>query len=89
MRWDRLTQRLFPYTQHGAPADIVCVDCGGCGWGPMLEPCVWEKIVPRGQNHRRYFLCQPCMEKRLGRKLVGNDLRDCPMNYLHPLWGKA
>lgn len=62
--------------------DFTCQDCPNDGWGPMLRSEIWNKIVPVG-NHCRYFLCQSCMEQRLGRAIVKGDLRDCPMNQRH------
>lgn len=77
--------RKFPYGTRGPkPPYVICVDCGGDGWGPMLRTSLWNLIAPA--NHNRYFLCENCMESRLLRKLKPGDLRDCPMNYFHPCY---
>lgn len=69
---------------------IVCADCKGNGWGPMLCTEVWKKIEPVEQSPLEYerFLCEVHMRVRLGRELTSDDLRDCPMNYKHPLYRK-
>lgn len=73
----------------------TCCDCWGDGWGPMLRSEVWRKIEPQVQtlyfvrsqpNLYRWgkFLCEPCVEKRLGGPVCSYHLRDCPMNSNHP-----
>jgi len=57
-------------------------DTRGCqnhGYGPMLRTIVWKQHF-RGVS----FACEPCMVRRLGRPLNRNDLRNCPMNLIHP-----
>lgn len=54
--------------------------CMNEGWGPMLTTKVWKQIA----KPKEIFLCEPCVRKRLGRPIVGSDLRDCPMNHDHP-----
>lgn len=79
----------FPHGTHGPKPDyLICHGCGEDGWGPMLLSKIWNSIVKPADNHCRYFLCQVCMEKRLGRRLKLGDLRDCPVNYHHPLYVK-
>lgn len=73
----------FPYGPSQAPPDIKCNGCGGNGWGPMLRAIVWRKVCHPSMGGLGFFLCEPCIEKRLGRPLLGTDLRDCPMNRLH------
>lgn len=77
----------FPFGNQNLRPDIdfTCQDCTNDGWGPMLTTAVWNKVVPVG-NHCRFFLCQSCMELRLGRRLRQGDLRDCPMNMCHPCY---
>lgn len=54
----------------------------------MLRTSLWELIKPRDSKIpvRDQLMCQPCMERRLGRKLKKGDLRDCPMNEHHRLY---
>lgn len=65
----------------------ACQLCMNEGWGPMLTTELWRKIEPGplhpSQPSCRIFLCEDCMEHKLGRKITGGDLRDCPMNYSH------
>lgn len=65
-------------------SDIICYDCGGHGWGPMLIDAVWMRIVHH--DFDGMYLCAPCMVKRLGRTLRRGDLVDCPMNHHHEIW---
>jgi predicted phage-related endonuclease len=76
---------------------MICCDCGGNGWGPMLTTETWEKVEPSFEtpyklasqpNLQRWgkFLCEDCVSRRLDRPLNGDDLRDCPMNYMHPAY---
>ncbi len=78
--------RAFPYTCRGAPKYIICADCGNNGWGPMLTAKTWKSIVKKKKDRYNvyFFLCETCMEKRLGRSLISTDIRDCPPNYYHP-----
>lgn len=73
----------------------VCSDCFGDGWGPMLRDVVWNTIEPpvvtmyilaSQPDLIRWgrFLCEPCIEKRLGTPIEWFHLRDCPMNVNHP-----
>lgn len=73
--------------RNRARNDISCMECGYNGWGPMLTDKSWRSIVKKKDDHR--FMCETCMIKRLGRRLLSSDLRQCPLNYSHPLFRSA
>lgn len=61
---------------------------------PMLRDEIWEKIAkdePQVQYYKKDgetwigggFLCKDCMEKRLGRSLTFDDLKDAELG--HPV----
>lgn len=76
------TKSCFPSCNcTDCPGNIVCDDCKGPGWGPMLTEMLWTSIVPE-----REYLCESCIKKLLGRDLRPGDLRDCPMNVFHPAY---
>ncbi len=84
-----MSRRLFPKCNpSNNPQHIKCWDCSGPGWGPMLTSELWFRIVDHLPFVASFgfFLCQPCMEKRIGRPLAKGDLRDCPMNHGHPMY---
>lgn len=54
-----------------------CEDCGSFGLHYMLKKDVWELTV---ETSPARLLCLPCVERRLGRKLVVADLSDAPIN---------
>jgi hypothetical protein len=59
-------------------------DTPGCqykGWGPMLRNIVWRQFF-RGDR----FRCERCMLRIMGRPIGPYDLRDCPMNWHHPVF---
>lgn len=59
---------------------LVCEQCNDV-WPNMimLKEDVWLSIAEKEE-----FLCEECIEKRLGRPLTGWDLKDCPLN--HETW---
>lgn len=75
----------FPYIDDGRR---LCISCKGPGWGPMLVTDTWAEIMEFYMLHseREVLLCQRCMEVILKRPLTTYDIRDCPMNGLHPLY---
>lgn len=83
---------IFPYSTKFAPLDIICKDCGECGWGPMLIKSTWNSLVSKWEQFRidwyrdHLFLCEDCMAKRLKRPLTSKDILDAPMNHFHPLY---
>lgn len=96
---DKMRDGIFPYGNKQVPPHIVCCDCFGPGWGPMLQTKVWKSIepnvsvfefipkdVPLPVVYPRKYLCEPCIEKRLGHPVTSDELRDCPMNIGHPAY---
>lgn len=83
----KLDLKEFPFTNCCVPQFFECDACDAPGWGPMLKEEVWAVIKPvhPKQSFGTGFLCQQCMERRLGRHLTASDLSLVPMNYLHPL----
>jgi hypothetical protein len=57
--------------------------CGGCeeyhGLGPVLKDDVWLTVAPGPGD--RGLLCLCCMEKKLGRPIGVDDLKDVPFNH--------
>lgn len=51
---------------------LACMDCGSGPDCPMLKDEVWETIAGK-----RYLLCIPCTEKRLGHIIRVRDLNPC------------
>lgn len=74
----------FPYYPFGSKGRFICIDCGGDGWGPMLTVEMWYAVTDPEEDEA--YLCEECMSDRKGCDLESEDLRDCPLNYLHPLY---
>lgn len=77
--------------------DTTCLDCDEDGNGYMILNEVWEEACPEQVQlrieqwkyqgtwevfqHGRCFLCMPCVEIRLGRKLTAADFNfELPIN---------
>lgn len=58
-----------------------CLDCGKYTLtGPdqdlyMVKNEIWKKY-----GAGKFWLCRPCLEKRMGRKLNRNDYKNCVLN---------
>lgn len=55
------------------------MDCGEnphLGW--MATRTVWAEVF---ENYKAGFICPACFEKRLGRKLVPNDIDPVPLSF--------
>lgn len=86
MSEDRKWGKDFPYGNSHVPADIQCDSCASNGWGPMIYDHLWYKVEPKVKKPKyRKFLCQVCMESKLGRKLTARDLKTVAMNRHHEL----
>lgn len=70
--WNTLKQR---YMVHGH----YCSMCGSDELAPMLMKSVWNRV---NNNSPHGFLCVPCIEYRLQRKLVLEDILPCHFSYL-------
>ena len=51
---------------------VSCEDCGSTKPGPWLRDEVFNSISTNGDGSS--YLCEPCMETRLGRSIDDNDL---------------
>jgi hypothetical protein len=56
-----------------------CKSCKGDNQPYMLTSDLWKIVA--APKERRSFLCIPCVEKRLGRKLTLEDFNNAPLNY--------
>ena len=56
-----------------------CHTCGSKTPGPQLRDPVWADIQSTLDAPTR-FLCLPCMEAALGRRIVRADLKPVPIN---------
>lgn len=66
---------LFPEVVRLNERDWVdCVDCGGDAELYMVHDHVWPVPFDFG------WLCIPCLETRLGRRLAPTDFTDVPAN---------
>jgi hypothetical protein len=53
---------------------VDCASCGGDAELYMLKPDVWPVAEGFG------WLCVPCVEARLGRRLAPGDFNEAPCN---------
>lgn len=57
---------------------LYCRECGQFHEMCVVRDDLWKYIA--GKQKLDIVLCVPCMEKRLGRKLVLTDLKHVPCN---------
>ena len=58
--------------------NTFCDDCNSFSVYMILHDDLWNEV---SKENLELFLCPKCMEKRLGRKIVLNDLKICNVNY--------
>lgn len=77
-----------------APADTMdefnCLDChrntSQMNEYYMVQFHLWHEFVPEHNG----MLCIGCLERRMGRELVGKDFTDAPINeYEHPIFRQS
>lgn len=72
---------IMKKTKEEIKAGFLCMDCGKdtykSGEYYMLLNLIWRRICP---TDWKGMLCLTCAEKRLGRKLRGNDFLRCDGN---------
>ena len=78
-----LNERVIKLVDH------FCMDCNKDVWISdtdmyMLKDILWEQINPKIKGN----LCMKCCEKRLGRKLIKEDLILAPINLFNPYFEK-
>lgn len=62
--------------------DFLCADCGlhtsHINEYYMVHSKIWREFVP--ENKYDTMLCIGCLEKRMDRKLIPKDFKDCLLN---------
>jgi hypothetical protein len=68
------------------PPNWDCMQCGKSTKNDidyyMLTDKTWLQAAPS----KRGKLCLDCVQKKLGRSIVKEDVIDCPLNRSHPLF---
>lgn len=65
-----------PWAYHNPILNLRPFLCGDCGGDPVpmfvVHDELWFSVAKRKE-----LLCVGCFEKRLGRRLLGSDLKEC------------
>ena len=91
---DRITEYFYEKLGIVRESDwgYECRDCGRYGHGYMLEDDVWAAALSDEERRKddpesdgydplsTLIICLPCVEKRLGRRLVPEDFTNVPLN---------
>jgi len=56
---------------------IACRDCGEQHGSYMVQQSVWREAMRQSSVR---FLCLPCLELRIGRPVMSEDLVERPIN---------
>ena len=74
----RTRRRALPGAWTNTRRYMPCMDCDEDTWSEyyMISHDLWHEIV----GSRAGYLCVPCLEHRLGRRLEPADFLPCPCN---------